>query len=319
MKRLFLRGAWAVGLCLPMLCLAAWPEKPIRVVVPYAAGGGADNTARLIVQHMSTSLGQQIIIDNKPGAGGVIGADAVAKSPADGYTILFDASAFSVNPSLRKLPFNPATDFIPISLVVSSPQIFAVHPSAPFNTVAEFVDHARKNPNTLTFASAGGGAASHLAGEALNSQGKLTLVHVPYKGGAPAITDLMAQQVTLYFGNVASTLGHVKSGKLKALAVSSSKRVAQLPDTPTLNESGFPGFNVVEWNGVFLPKGVAPDIVARLSKVVQEAVNDAKVKEKLLGLGLDPVGGTSNEFAKFVELETARIAALVKERNIRVD
>ncbi|MGH8803490.1 MAG: Bug family tripartite tricarboxylate transporter substrate binding protein [Polaromonas sp.] len=319
MKNKLLRTMAALAACIPFVSLAAWPEKPIRMVVPYAAGGGADNTARLVAQQMSVTLGQQIIIDNKPGAGGVIGADAVAKASADGYTVLYDASAFSVNPSLRKVPFNAAKDFIPVSLVASAPQIFAVPPEAPYKNVAEFLDHARKNPGKLNFASAGGGTGSHLAGEALNDQAKLNLVHVPYKGGAPALTDLMGQQVALYFGNVASTLGYVKAGKLKALAVSSAKRVPQLPDTPTLAESGLPGYNVVEWNGVFLPKGASAEIVQRLGKAVQDAVSDPKVKEKLLNLGLDPIGSTPQEFAKFVETETARVAALVKARNIRID
>ncbi len=208
--------------CAPLLGWAAWPEKPIRMVVPYAAGGGADNTARIVAQQMSTALGQQIVIDNRPGAGGVIGADNVAKAAADGYTVLYDASAFSVNPSLRKLPFDATKDFIPVSLVATAPQILVVPVTAPYKTVAEFIDFARKNPGKLTFASAGGGTGSHLAGEALNEQAKLNLLHVPYKGGAPALTDVMGEQVSAYFGNVASTISYVKGGKLRALAVSSA-------------------------------------------------------------------------------------------------
>lgn len=317
-KTLF-RTLLAVITCTPLLSWAVWPDKPIRVVVPYAAGGGADTTARIVAQQMSISLGQQIIVDNKPGAGGVIGEDNVAKSAPDGYTVLFDASAFAVNPSLRKLPFDAAKDFIAVSLVVTAPQILVVPATAPYKTVAEFIDYARKNPAKLSFASAGGGTGSHLAGEALNEQAKLVLMHIPYKGGAPALTDVMGEQVSAYFGNVASTLGYVKSGKLRALAVSSTRRVPGLPDTPTLAESGLPSFNVVEWNGVFVPKGTAPDIVNRLSKAVQMAVNDPKVKQKLLQLGLEPEGTTPDEFSKFVQAETSRVSALINARDIKID
>jgi tripartite-type tricarboxylate transporter receptor subunit TctC len=302
-KRL-LKSVVALAACAaPLLGWAAWPDKPIRMVVPYAAGGGADNTARIVAQQMSAALGQQIVIDNKPGAGGVIGADNVAKAAGDGYTVLYDASAFSVNPSLRKLPFDAAKDFIPVSLVATAPQILVVPTSAPYKTVAEFIDFARKNPGKLSFASAGGGTGSHLAGEALNEQAKINLMHVPYKGGAPALTDVMGEQVSAYFGNVASTLGYVKGGKLRALGA----------------ESGLPGYNVVEWNGVFLPKGTPADIVQKLGKAVQAAVNDPTVRQKLLQLGLEPAGTTPEAFAKFVQDETGRVSALVKARNIRVD
>ncbi|MGF6528762.1 Bug family tripartite tricarboxylate transporter substrate binding protein [Variovorax sp. PvP013] len=318
MKR-SLRSLAVLVLCAPLLGWAAWPEKPIRLVVPYAAGGGADNTARIVAQHMSATLGQPIVIDNKPGAGGVIGADAVAKAPADGYTVLYDASAFSVNPSLRKLPFDAARDFIPVSLVATAPQILVVPPDAPYRTVAEFLDFARRNPGALNFASAGGGTGSHLAGEALNEQARIAMTHVPYKGGAPALTDVMGRQVSAYFGNVVSTLGYVRSGKLRALAVSSSRRVSSLPDVPTLAESGLKGYDVVEWNGVFLPRGTPPDVVRKLAEAVQAAVKDPQVDAKLLQLGLVPAGTAPASFSKFVRDETVRVEALVKARGIQVD
>jgi tripartite-type tricarboxylate transporter receptor subunit TctC len=318
MKR-SLRSLAVLVLCAPLLGWAAWPEKPIRLVVPYAAGGGADNTARIVAQHMSATLGQPIVIDNKPGAGGVIGADAVAKAPADGYTVLYDASAFSVNPSLRKLPFDAAQDFVPVSLVATAPQILVVPPDAPYRTVAEFLDFARRNPGALNFASAGGGTGSHLAGEALNEQARIAMTHVPYKGGAPALTDVMGRQVSAYFGNVASTLGYVRSGKLRALAVSSSRRVSSLPDVPTLAESGLKGYDVVEWNGVFLPRGTPPDVVRKLAEAVQAAVKDPQVDAKLLQLGLVPAGTAPASFSKFVRDETVRVEALVKARGIQVD
>lgn len=323
-RRAFLRQGVAtlVAAAMPLAAsAAAWPDKPIRMVVPYAPGGGADNTARIVAQHLGTVLGQQVIIDNKPGAGGVIGADAVAKAPADGYTVLYDASAFSVNPSLRKLPFDAARDFIPVSLVVTAPQILVVPAAAPYKSFAEFMDFARKNPGQLSFASAGGGTGSHLAAEALNEQGRINLMHVPYRGGAPALTDVMGGQVASYFGNVASTLGYVKAGKLRALAVSSATRVPGLPDTPTLAEQGLPGYHVVEWNGIFLPKGTPPEVVARLTAAVRATLQDTKVKDKLLAMGLEPAaaGTTPQEFAAFVSTEITRVGALVKARNIKVD
>ncbi len=299
-------AALSFAACLPMAALAAWPDKPIRMVVPYAAGGGADNTARILAQHMGSTLGQQIIIDNKPGAGGVIGADTVAKSPHDGYTVLYDASAFSVNPSLRKLPFDAVEDFIPVSLIAIAPQIVVVPTDAPYKTIAEFLAAARKEPGKLNFASAGGGTASHIAGESLNDQAGINLVHVPYKGGAPALTDLMGHQVSMYFGNVASTLGYVQSGRLRALAMSSAKRIPALPDVPTLSESGLPGYNVVEWNGMFLPKGTPPDVVQKYARAARDAVADPEVRKKLLQLGLEPQGSTPEEFTSYVRGEIRR-------------
>ncbi|VTU13706.1 Bug family tripartite tricarboxylate transporter substrate binding protein [Variovorax sp. RA8] len=199
MKKQILGTIAALAVSLPLCGWAAWPEKPIRMVVPYAAGGGADITARIVTQEMSAVLGQPIVLDYKPGAGGVIGADAVAKSAADGYTVLYDASAFSVNPSLYKLPFDAAKDFIPVSLVATAPQVLLVPAAAPYKTVPEMLDFARKNPGAFNFASAGSGSGSHLAAEAFNQQVKLNVMHVPYKGGAPAITDLMGERVSMYF------------------------------------------------------------------------------------------------------------------------
>jgi tripartite-type tricarboxylate transporter receptor subunit TctC len=319
MNKRLLKSVAALAACAPLLGWAAWPDKPIRMVVPYAAGGGADNTARIVAQQMSTALGQQIIIDNKPGAGGVIGADNVAKAAGDGYTVLYDASAFSVNPSLRKLPFDAAKDFIPVSLVATAPQILVVPATAPYKTVAEFLDFARKNPGKLSFASAGGGTGSHLAGEALNEQAK----------DQPDARALQGWRACAHRRDGRAGVGLLRQrgldaglrevGKLRALAVSSAKRVPGLPDTPTLAESGLPGYNVVEWNGVFLPKGTPAEVVQRLGKAVQAAVNEPTVKQKLLQLGLEPAGTTPEAFAKFVQDETGRVSALVKARNIRVD
>ena len=304
---------------LPGLCWAAWPDRPLRLVVPYAAGGGADNAARTVAQRLGELLGQPVVIDNKPGAGGVIGADTVAKSTPDGYTALFDASAYVVNPALRKLPYDPSKDFIPVSLIVTAPQILVVSPQSPYKTLAELLAAARKSPDKISFASAGAATASHLAAELMADEAKVDLLHVPYKGGAPALTDVMAGSVDMYFGNAASTLQHVTSGKLRALGVSSRQRLKSLPNVPTLSESGIPNYEVLEWNGLFLPRGTPADVVQRLAKDVQTAMADPKVRDRLTQAGVIPVGDTPGEFGKFIDAESRRWQQLVKSRGIKVD
>ncbi|QQX89791.1 tripartite tricarboxylate transporter substrate binding protein (plasmid) [Cupriavidus necator] len=312
------RGLAILAAAVPLGAFA-FPDKPIRMVVPYSAGGGADNTARVVAQKMGEILGQTVVIDNKPGAGGVIGADVVAKATPDGYTVLYDASAFAVNGALRKLPFDPTGDFIPISLVATAPQILVVAANAPYKTVAEFVASAKKSPGKLTYASAGAGTGSHLAAEMFNEQAKIELLHIPYKGGAPALTDVMGGQVASYFGNTASTLQYVTGGKLRALAVTSKTRMKALPNTPTLAESGMPNYEVLEWNGVFLPNGTSPDRVQAIASAVQKAVADPRVRAKLQQAGLDPVGNTPQAFKSFLQTESARWHSLVKARGIRVE
>lgn len=313
-------GLLALGTALlPGSGWAAWPDKPIRLVVPYSAGGGADNTARIVAQRLGEILGQAIVIDNKPGAGGVIGADSVAKANPDGYTVLYDASAFCVNAALRKLPYDPVKDFIPVSLVATAPQILVVNPRAPYKTVADLVAAAKKAPGQLSYASAGAGTASHLAAEMLNDQARIDTLHVPYKGGAPALTDVMAGQVDLYFGNAASTLQYLSSGKLRALAVSSRARVPGLDKVPTLSESGLPDYAVLEWNGVFLPKGTPKEVVDRLAKATREAIADPGIRERLKQAGLEPSGNSPEEFGAFVKSESARWQAVVKARHITLD
>jgi tripartite-type tricarboxylate transporter receptor subunit TctC len=313
-------AAILVVACVPAAVQAqAYPAKPIRLVVPYSPGGGADNAARILAARLSTTLGQSVVIDNRPGGSGMIGAQAVAQAAPDGYTVLYDASAFAVNPALRKMAFDPAKDLVPVSLAVTVPNIFLVPPSAPYKTVKEFVDYARKHPGEVTYASYGAGSAAHLIGELLKNQAGIDLLHVPYKGGAPALTDLMGGQVNSYFANAASGMSYVKSGKLRALAVTSAKRMAAMPDVPTLAESGFKNFEVLEWNGFFVPKGTPKEVVARLSKEIQSATMDPATRQKLQGLGVDPVGSSPEEFSKFVQAEMSRWAALVKSNHITVD
>jgi len=297
----------------------AYPSKVIRLVVPYSPGGGADNAARILAPRLSQQMGQQVIIENRAGGSGSIGANAVAQADADGYTVLYDASSFSVNPALRKLPFDAKKDLVPVSLAVTVPNILVVPPDAPYKTVGEFIDQARKKPGVMTYASYGPGSAAHLIGELLKNQAKIDMLHVPYKGGAPALMDVMGGQVDSYFSNAASGMNYVKSGRLRALAVTSSRRMAALPDVPTLAESGFKNFEVLEWNGFFVPKGTPPDVVARLNKEIVAALKDPATRSKLQGLGLDPVGSSAEEFSKFLGNEMSRWAALVKSNNITTE
>ena len=298
---------------------SVYPDKPVKMIVPYAAGGGADNTARAVSVKLGELLGQPIIIENRPGAGGVIGADVVAKSAPDGYTVLWDASAYAVNPALRKMPFDAEGDLIPVSLISTAANILVTNPTAPFDNVKELIAYSKKNPGTLTFASAGSATASHLAAEAFKEKAGVEILHIPYKGGAPALTDVMGGQVSLYFGNAASTLNYVVTGKLKALAVSSKKRLPALPSVPTLIESGLKNFEVLEWNGVFLPKGTPQEIVSLMAKDLQVVVSDSAVNEQLRKMGLEPVGSTPGSFSAFLKSESKRWQTLVRAQNIKAD
>jgi tripartite-type tricarboxylate transporter receptor subunit TctC len=298
---------------------ADYPAQPITLVVPYSAGGGADNAARIIAQGLGEVSGQSIVIENKGGASGSIGAAFVARSAPDGYTVLYDASAFSINAATRKLPYDFKKDFIPVSQAVSVPNIMVVAANSPFQTVQDFINAAKQHPGKHTFASYGPGSLAQMAGELLKKDASVDLVHIPYKGGAPALVDVMSGQVDVYFANAASSLNYIAGKKLRALAVTSDKRMAELPDVPTMTESGIKGFNVVEWNGFFLPAGTPEAVVNRLQTLVQTTLARPDVKEKLAKLGLTPVGSTSAEFASFVDSEEKRWADVAKANNITVN
>lgn len=298
---------------------AGYPDQPITVVVPYSAGGGADNAARIIAQGMGEVAGQSVVIENKGGASGSIGAAYVARAKPDGYTVLYDASAFSINPVLRKLPYDAKKDFIPISQAVSVPNILVAATGSAFNSLPDFIKAARANPGRYTYASYGPGSLAQMAAELLKKDAKIDIVHVPYKGGAPAIVDVMGGQVDVYFANAASSLNYVSTGKLKALAVSSAARMPDLPNVPTVSEGGVNAFDVVEWNGFFLPAGADPQVVAKLQELVQKALARPETRDKLAKLGLTPVGSSAADFAKFVDAEQVRWAEVVKTNNITVN
>lgn len=297
----------------------SWPTRPIRLVVPYSAGGGADNAARILAPRLGARLQTQVIVDNRPGASGIIGANTVAKAAADGYTVLYDASTFAANPALRKMPFSPTDDLVPVSLALTVPNILVVSAASPVSDFRSFVERARSSPGQVSFASYGAGSPAHLAGEMLNREAKTAMLHVPYKGGAPALADVMGGQVDAYFANAGSALGYVQSGQLRALAVTSRARMAALPDVPTVAESGVPAFEVLEWNGFFVPKGTPARIVERLSQEIQAAVRDPATKTRLLKLGVDPVGGTPAEFSAFIAAQAGRWGELVKTNKITAE
>ena len=299
----------------------AYPSKPIRMVVPFAAGAGSnDIMARLIAQKLSESFGQQVVVDNRPGASGVIGCDIVAKAQPDGYTVLMMSLTFAVNPSLfRKLPFDSEKDFAPVTMVASAPLMLVVHPSVPAKSVAELVAYAKANPDKLNFGSGGPGATPHLAGEMFKMMAGIRITHIPYKGGAPALADLVGGQIQLMLENIPGTLPFVKAGKLRALAVTDTKRSPVVPDLPTLDEAGLKGYELVGWNGLFLPKGTAKPIVTKLYSETRQALMLPDVKERLAQMGAEGVGDTPEQFAVFIKAEIAKWAKVVQAAGIRVE
>ncbi|MFA5915400.1 MAG: tripartite tricarboxylate transporter substrate binding protein, partial [Burkholderiales bacterium] len=300
----------------------AYPAKPIHLVVPYPAGGPLDIMARAIGQKLTEAWKQPVIVDNRAGAGGNIGADAVAKAAPDGYTLLMGAVAtHAINPVLySKIPYDPIKDFAPVALVAQVPNILVVNPSVPAKSVRELIELARAKPGSLNFASGSTGSTGHLAGELFNTMAGVKMVHIPYKGAAPATTDLLSGQVQLMFDNLASALPNVKAGKLRALAVTTLKRSPAVPDLPTIAESGLPGFDLTTWFGLFVPAGTPPEIVAKLNAEVVRALNAKDMRERLEKMGTEPpADNTPEHFAAFVRSEAAKYAKVVKASGARVD
>ena len=298
----------------------AYPTKVITLVVTYPPGGGADVMARLIAPKMSDTLGQTIVIDNRPGAGGQIGAGYVAKAKADGYTLLFDASSFAANPALYpKLPYDSLKAFQPIGVTALFPNVVLVNANFAPRTVAELLTLAKGKKDGVSFASSGNGSAQHLAGALFEAATGVDLVHVPYKGGGPALNDVVGGQVPLFFGNLASTLPHIQSGKLRPLAVTSAKRSALLPDVPTLAESGIKGAEMVEWNALFAPAATPAPIVAKLSAALQKALEAPEVRKRIEQLGGDIQGGSPEQAQAFIREQMSKAAQLIKARNITVE
>jgi len=305
----------AVVLAAAMPALAQdYPNRPIRFIVPYPPGGGTDVVARIMSDALAADLGQPIIIDNRGGAAGNVGTDIAAKAAADGYNILFTLSSHTINPKLYdKLPFDVERDFVPISLAALIPQILVVHPSVPANNVQELIALAKANPGKLNYASVGTGSPGHIAGELFKIKTGVDIVHIPYKGGGPAVVDTIGGQVQLLFVSMPAAWQHVKAGKLKAIAVASAKRSVAAPDLPTIAESGLAGFDATAWQGLAGPAGLPPDVVKRLNDAFNQVMAMPAVREKLVGGGLEPVGGTPEQFRAFIASEIAKWTKISKD------
>ena len=299
----------------------SYPDKSVRMVVPFAAGAGSnDIMARLVAQKLSDALGQQFVVDNRPGASGIIGTDIVAKAPPDGYTVLMMSLTFTVNPSLfSKLPYDTVRDLIPVTMVASAPLMLVVHPSVPAKSVTEFIAYAKANPGKLNFGSGGPGTTPHLAGEMIKTMAGIQVTHIPYKGGAPALTDLVAGQIQFMCENIPGTLPFAKAGKLRALAVTDLKRSPLLLELPTLDEAGLKGYQIVGWNGLFVPAGTPQPIVNRLNAEVVKALALPDVKNRLATLGADAVGDTPQHFAVFIKAEIPKWAKVVKDAGLKIE
>ncbi len=317
-------AALAFGLALAVPAAPAqeaYPARPIRLVVPFAPGGSADVVARLIAEELRAGLGQPVVADNRPGAGGNIAGDIVAKAPADGYTLLLAAAGpIAINPSLYgRMPYSPATDLAPVVLLARDHQLMAVTSSVPARDVREFIAYARANPGKMSFGSPGNGTPAHLGGALFNQMAGTQMVHVPYKGSAPAMNDLIAGQITVMIDNMPALLPQVQAGRLRALGVASPARASGAPDIPTVAESGLPGFTVTAWKGLMVPAGTPRPIVAKLNEVALRALARPEIRKRLVDLGAEPGGGSPEDFGALIAKDSRSWAALVKSTGARVD
>jgi tripartite-type tricarboxylate transporter receptor subunit TctC len=320
----FTRAALAALFILAPATVAAqsgYPAKAIRYVVPFPAGGPLDIVARAIGQDLTKVWKQPVIIDNRPGAGGNIGAELVAKSPPDGYTILMGAvSTHAINPTLySKLAYDPIKDFAPVTLITSVPNVLVVHPSLPVKDVKELIALAKARPGQLNFASGSTGSAGHLAGELFNSMAGVQMAHIPYKGAAPAVIDLIAGHASLMFDNLSSALPNINARRVHAIAVTTLKRSPLVPRLPTIDESGLRGFDVSTWFGIFAPAGTPPDIVGKLNSEVVRVLHTSEMRERLAALGAEPIGNSPDAFATFIKAEIPKYAKVIKASGAKAD
>ena len=321
MPSMFRRALLICGLSLTLpLAAQTWPSKPIRLIVPFPAGGATDILARALSQELGRKLGQSVVVENKPGAGGTIGAQAGAQAAPDGYTLLLTTSStHSIGPAINpKIPYNAETDFTPIAYVASSPQVILVPLSSPAKNLKEFIEYARQNPGRLNYASSGNGTISNLSTEIFKAQSGTFLVHIPYRGTGLSIADLVSGKVDVLFDSVVSGMPHVRDGKLRALAVTSPKRSALVPELPAVAEL-LPGFESVTWFGVYGPRGLPPEIVARVNQALNAALAEADLKDRFARLGAEPAGGTPQQFAAVVRAESAKWKKVITERKITAD
>ena len=298
-----------------------YPNKPVRVIIPWPPGQATDLAARIVGEKLSQQMGQTFIMENRPGAGGAIGTEAVAKAAPDGYTLLASSSGpLSIMPNLQKIPYDPLKDLAPISLTARAPFALIAHPSFPAANAREFVALVRANPGKYTFASSGTGATAHLFGELFNSMAKLNAVHVPYKGSAPAMTDLIGGQVSYAIETVASIVGHVKSGRVKVYGVTTAKRAAALPDVPSLAEAAdIPGYDVAAWIGYHAPAGTPREIIVRLAAEIQKAMQAPDMRDRYIALGLEQASSTPDELAAYMRVEQERYGTIIKNAGIKIE
>lgn len=321
LRRLRGFGAAAAWLCAAMGAAAqGWPTKPVKLIVSYPPGGTVDAVARVIAPRLSERLHQPVVIDNRAGAGGAIGGDAVAKSPADGYTLLLDASNHAQNPALRsKMPFDTLRDLAPVSLLVKVPNVLVVTPSTPYRSVKDLLAQAKAKPGEINFASSGNGSAQHLAGELFQAMGGVRMTHVAYKGGGPALTDVMAGQVPVFFASLASSLPYIQAEKLRAIAVTGKSRSPVLPQLPTVAESGLQGYEVYEWNAILAPRGTPAPVVERLATELAAVLQEPEVKSRLQAMGAEVIGAGPAELERFRRAEIAKWTKLAKDNRISLD
>jgi tripartite-type tricarboxylate transporter receptor subunit TctC len=300
---------------------AQYPERPIRIVAPSTPGDAPDVIARALAEKLSPALGQPVVVENKPGAGGVVGSEFVAKSPADGYTLIMgNAGSHGINAALYpKLAYDPVRDFAPVALVATSPNVLVINPAVPAATVAQFIAYAKANPGALNYASGGNGSSAHLSAELLKQMAGIEMTHIPYKGASPAIADVVAGNAQVFIGNLPPVLPQVKAGKLRALGVTTLARSAELPDVPTIAEAGLPGYETVAWFGVFAPAATPPAVLARLNAEINRIVATPEFRETLTRLGTVPAPGTPEAFAARIAADVAKWKRVVTAGNIKID
>jgi tripartite-type tricarboxylate transporter receptor subunit TctC len=319
-RREFLSAAAGfAAACLASPALAdTWPQRPVTIIVPFAAGGNTDGIARMIAQRLTESLGQQFIVENKGGAGGALAADIVARSKPDGYTMFVTAvSVLTIVPKMMHVKYEPIKDFAPISNIATNPFVLVVNKDIPVKSVAEFVAYVKAHKDTLSYASAGTGSLSHLAMALFLKQAGLDMVHVPYKGNAPSLADVIAGHVPVMFSNLSDTLPQIAGGNIRAIAVSGDKRAPQLPDVPTVAEFGYPKYKALTWNGLVAPAGTPKEIIDKVAKIVEDATKDPAFAKKLAAYGVDPLGNTPEEFSKMIEADIATWAAALQAAGIK--
>ncbi len=297
-----------------------FPSKPINIIVPFSAGGTTDILARIVGQALSTELGQSVIIDNRPGAGGNIGGQAAARAAADGYTLFMGTvGTHAINAALyKKMPFDPIKDFAPLSRVANVPNLLVAHPSQPYKSVQELISYAKANPGAVNFGSSGSGSSIHLSGELFKSMAKVDMVHVPYKGSAPAVSDLLGNQIAVMFDNMPSAIQHVRSGKLRPIAVTTAKRSPELPDVPTIAEAGVPGYEATSWFGLWAPAGTPAPVLDKLHSALTKVLQDPAVVKKIADQGGEVVIDTPAVFEAFIQSEAAKWGKVVKESGAEV-